>query len=80
MATGTPVTYKVTTVTTNTQFTGAATPVTGKTVSFETSIGYIGTVFVPDGVFSDQAAVRALIEDQVKLVAAAQMIAGSVSS
>lgn len=79
MAQGTPVSYKVTTVTTGTQFTGSATPVTGKTVSFETSTGYIGTVFVPDGVFADQAAVRQLIESEVKLVAAAQVIAGSVS-
>lgn len=79
MATGTPITYKVTGVTQDSQFTGASTPVTGKKVSFSTSTGYEGSVFVPDASFSDASQVRALIEDQVKLVAAAQSITGTLT-
>ena len=80
MATGTPITYKVTGVTQDSQFTGQATPVTGKRVQFSTNTGYDGAVFVPDAVFADAKAVQALIEGEVRLVYAAQMISGSVSS
>lgn len=79
MATGTPITYKVTGVTQDSQFTGQSTPVTGKRVQFSTSTGYEGAVFVPDAVFADASAVRGLIEDQVKLVAAAQAITGQLT-
>jgi hypothetical protein len=79
MATGTPITYKVTGVTQDSQFTGASTPVTGKKVMFSTSTGYEGSVFVPDASFSDPSQVRTLIEDQVKLVAAAQAITGTLT-
>lgn len=79
MATGTPITYKVTGVTQDSQFTGQSTPVTGKRVQFSTSTGYEGAVFVPDAVFADVSAVRGLIEDQVKLVAAAQAITGQLT-
>lgn len=79
MATGTPITYVVKGVTPDTQFSGTATPVTGKRVAFSTSTGYEGSVFVPDSVFRDQAAVRQMIEGEVKLVAAAQAIAGTVT-
>jgi hypothetical protein len=41
-------------------------------------VGYSGTVFVPDSVFADASAVRKLIEGEVKLVAAAQAIVGTV--
>jgi hypothetical protein len=79
MATGGPVSYTVTGVSPDTQFTGAATPVTGKRVAFSTTTGYEGAVFVPDGVFGDIAAVKQLIEGEVKKVAAAQVIAGTVT-
>jgi hypothetical protein len=79
MAQGTPITYKVTGVTQDSQFTGQATPVTGKRVQFSTSSGYDGSVFVPDSVFPDVAAVQRMIEGEVKLVAAAQSIAGNVT-
>lgn len=80
MATGTPITYKVTGVTQDSQFTGQATPVTGKRVQFSTNTGYDGAVFVPDAVFADANAVRRMIEGEVKLVAAAQTITGSLTS
>ncbi len=79
MATGTPITYQVTRVTPDTQYPPGEQPVPGKSVAFSTSVGYTGTVFVPDSVFSDQAAVKRMIEDQVKLVAAAQSISGSIT-
>lgn len=79
MAQDTPVTYRVTGVTQDTTFTGSSTPVTGKRVAFSTSTGYEGAVFVPDAVFSDVEAVRGLIEGEVKLVTAAQAIAGNLT-
>lgn len=79
MAQGAPITYKVTGVTQDSQFTGQATPVTGKRVSFTTSSGYEGSVFVPDSVFADHSAVRKMIEDQVKLVATAMGISGTLT-
>lgn len=80
MAAGAPITYKVTGVTQDSQFTGQSTPVTGKRVSFSTSSGYDGSVFVPDGVFADKDAVRRMIEGEVRIVAAAQAITGQLSS
>lgn len=79
MAQDTPVTYKVTGVTQDTSFSGSATPVTGKRVAFSTSTGYEGAVFVPDSVFADLEAVRGLIEGEVRVVAAAQAIAGNLT-
>lgn len=79
MAQGTPITYKVTGVTQDSQFTGQATPVTGKRVAFSTSSGYDGAVFVPDSIFGDVSAVQKLIEGEVRLVAAAQSIAGNIT-
>ena len=79
MAQDTPVTYRVTGVTPDTSFSGSATPVTGKRVAFSTSTGYEGSVFVPDSVFADLGAVRGLIEGEVRVVAAAQAIAGNLT-
>ena len=79
MAQGTPITYKVTGVTQDSQFTGQSTPVTGKRVAFETSSGYSGAVFVPDSVFQDKAAVVRMIEGEVRIVAAAQTISGQIT-
>jgi hypothetical protein len=73
------VTYEVTGVTPDTQFTGAATPVTGKRVSYSTSSGYNGAVFVPDGVFGDPSAVQAIIVGEVQQVTAVQNITGSLT-
>lgn len=72
------VSYAVTAVTDDTQFNGTSTPVPGKRVAFSTSAGYTGSVFVPDTVFGDKAAVVRLIEGQVKVVSAALDIAGNV--
>lgn len=79
MATGEPISYQVTRVTPDTQFPAGEQPVTGKLVAFSTSIGYSGSVFVPDSVFADQAAMRRMIEDQVMLVARARSISGTVT-
>lgn len=78
MATSAPITYQVTRVTPDTQYPPGEQPVTGKSVAFSTSVGYSGTVFVPDNVFADAAAVKRLIEGEVKLVAQAQAIMGTV--
>ncbi len=78
MATGTPVTYQVTAVIPETQYNTQGSPVTGKTVRYSTSLGYEGSVFVPDTVFSDLPAVRALIEGEVRMVAVAQALTGTV--
>jgi hypothetical protein len=79
MAQGDPVTYTVTAVAPETQFTSTATPLPGKRVSFSTSAGYDGGVFVPDSVFSDTAAVRDLIEGEVRKVTAALALTGTVT-
>jgi len=78
MAQPTQVTYQVTRVTADTQFPAGSTPVTGKSVAFSTSSGFSGSVFVPDSVFADKDAVTRLIEDQVRIIAQAQGIAGTV--
>ena len=78
MATGAAISYQVTRVTPDTRYPPGDQPVTGKSVAFTTSAGYSGTVFVPDSVFSDPAAIRRMIEAEVKLVAAAVAITGTV--
>lgn len=78
MAQGPPVTYQVTRVTPDTQFPVGEQPVKGQLVAFTTSTGYAGNVFVPDAVFADRAAVVQMIEAQVKLVAVAQAISGTI--
>lgn len=78
MATGTPITYQVTAVTPDTEFSGTSTPVKGKRVEFSTNTGYTGAVFVPAAVFADRVAVQRLIEGEVRMVAAAQAITGTI--
>jgi hypothetical protein len=79
MASGTPVTYTVTGITQETQFTAASNPIAGKRVTYQTSTGYEGTVFVPDSVFGDAGAVRQIIEGEVRKVAVAQSLSGTVN-
>ena len=78
MASGTPITYKVTGVTPETQYTPTATPIPGKKVTFQTSTGYEDAVFIPDTVFGDLDAVRQVIEGVITQVAAAQAITGTL--
>jgi hypothetical protein len=80
MANSTQITYKVTGVSQDSMFTGQATPVTGYRVQFTTSTGYDGAVFAPAATFADVAALRALIEGEVQMIAAAQAIAGNIGS
>ena len=79
MAAPASITYKVTGVTPETRYTPTATPVPGKRVTFTTSTGYEGSVFAPDTVFGDLDAVRQLVEGEVRTVAAAQAITGSLN-
>ena len=79
MSNGNPVTWKVTAVAPETQFNSSATPLPGKRVSFTTSIGYDGSVFVADSIFADTHAWRKIIEDEVMKVAAAQALTGTVN-
>ena len=79
MATGSPVTYRVSAVTADTQYNNQNAPVLGKQVTFELSTGYTGRIFVPDSVFGDVASVKGIIEGEVKMIAAAQAISGTVT-
>jgi len=78
MSNGNPVTYTVTGVTPDTHFSPTSTPIPGKQVAYSTSTGYEGSVFIPDTIFTDPAAVRLAVEGEVKAVAAVQGLAGTV--
>lgn len=78
MGQGPMITYTVSRVTPDTQFPPGEQPVKGQLVAYSTSTGYNGSVFVPDTIFADQSAVKRMIEAQVRLVAAAQAITGTV--
>ena len=78
MAAPAPITNQVTGVTPETQYTPTATPIPGKRVTFTTSTGYEDTVFIPDTVFGDPAAIRQVIEGVITQVAAAQAITGTL--
>lgn len=78
MAAPAPITYKVTGVIPDTTYTPTATPIPGKKVTFQTSTGYEDTVFIPDTVFSDTAAIQQVIEGVITQVAAAQAITGTL--
>ena len=79
MAQGDAVTYRVTGVTRMTAYsaTGVATP--GKQVSYTTSNGYDGQLFVADTDFGNPQKVRQLIEAEVKMVTAALSLSGTVT-
>jgi len=79
MASGAPVDYRVTGVAPETKYTATATPIPGKVVSYSTSTGYEGSAFVPDTVFGDLAAVRRIIEAEVRQVTAAQSLTGTIA-
>jgi hypothetical protein len=78
MGAGSQVTYQVTGVVAKTEFSPTNTPIPGKEVTFTTSTDYEGKVFIPDTVFGDLAAVRLAVESQVKMVAAAASLSGTV--
>ena len=73
-----PVTYQVTAVAPDIQFSPSGQQIPGKALTIETSTGYRGTVFVPSTLLGDTDRVKALIESEVSQVVAAQAIAGSV--
>lgn len=79
MAQGPQVGYEVTGVTQETKYGPNGAPIPGKNVSFQTSSGYAGTLFIADSIFSDTNAMRLAIEGEVKAVSAAMMIKGTVS-
>lgn len=78
MASGTPVSYSVTGVTQETKYNINGTPIPGKNVTFTTSTNYQGTIFIPDTVFGDLTAMRQAIDGEVKAVANAMMITGTI--
>lgn len=78
MADSQPVTWRITGVTPDTQYSQTAQPIPGKRVSFSTSTGYEGSIFVPDNVFGDKAAVAGLVAHEVQKVADVQAITGSL--
>lgn len=80
MAAAVPVTYQVTAISPDRQLNGQSDVVPGKRVTFKTSTGYEGTVFIPDSVFSDMNVVRQLVEAEAMLIAQAQQIAGTVTA
>ena len=79
MNTPAPVTYEVTSVAPDTDFSTAGSQIPGKRLTIVTSTGYTGTVFVPSTVLSDLTRVQSLIEDEVRKVAAVQAIKGTVT-
>ncbi|MGH9622519.1 MAG: hypothetical protein ACRD45_22780 [Bryobacteraceae bacterium] len=79
MASGNPIGYEVTDVTQETKYGLNGTPIPGKNVSFKTTSGYEGTLFIADTIFSDVTAMRQAIEGEARAVSAAMMIKGTVS-
>lgn len=79
MAQGNAVSYQVTGVTRMTAYsaTGVATP--GKQVTYTTSNGYEGQLFIADTDFGNAERVRQLIEAEVKMVTAALGLSGTVT-
>lgn len=78
MAQGAPVTWEVTDVTQETKYGLNGTPIPGKNVTFKTSTGYQGTLFIPDSVFADVTAMRQAVDGEVRAVTAAQGLSGRV--
>jgi hypothetical protein len=70
--------YQVTALSPKIEYGSQGQPVAGKQVTFTTSTGYEGTVFVPDSVLANVDRVRAIVEDEVRTVVAAQQIAGTI--
>ena len=79
MTQGNPVTYQVTGVVRHVAYsaTGVSTP--GKLVSYTTNNGYDGQVFIADTDFGNTTKVRQMIEAEVRMVAAAQSLTGTVT-
>lgn len=79
MAQGNAVSYRVTGVQRQTAYsaTGVATP--GKQVTYTTSNGYEGQLFIADADFGNPERVRQLIEAEVKMVTAALGLSGTVT-
>jgi hypothetical protein len=73
-----PVTYQVTAVVPAVQYGSQGQQIAGKTLTFTTSTGYEGAVFIADNVLGDVDRVKAAIEAEVRIVAAAQQIAGTI--
>lgn len=79
MAQGNAVTYQVTGVQRQTAYsaTGVATP--GKQLTYKTSNGYDGELFIADTDFGNPDKVRQLIEAEIKMVSAALGLSGTVT-
>lgn len=79
MAQGNAVSYQVTGVSRQTAYsaTGIATP--GKQLTYKTSNGYDGQLFIADADFGNPEKVRQLIEAEIKMVSAALGLSGTVT-
>jgi len=71
------VSWTVTSQSPSTKFGPDGNPIEGKDVNFETTIGYKGTVFIPDSVYGDPSAVRQMIASEVQTVAAIHGLSGT---
>ena len=78
MATGTPVTYKITAIVADTQYNSQNAPVTGRKVTYEVSNGYTDSVFISNADFGDMTMVKRRVEAEVRAVAAAYGLTGTV--
>lgn len=79
MGQGTPVTWEVTNITQETKFGMNGTPIPGKNVTFKTSTGYEGTLFIADSIFTDVNAVRLAIDGEVRAVTNALTVKGTLN-
>lgn len=75
-----PVTYEVTAVAPDVQFSPTGSQIPGKQLTISTSTGYTGTVFVPANVLQDLDRVTAIVEDEVRKVAAVQAVKGTIQA
>lgn len=71
--------YQVTAVTPDITFGPNGQQIPGKQLTFTTTTGYQGTLFVPASVIDDLPTVTALIEAEVRRVANVQQISGTIS-
>lgn len=74
------ITWQVTNQEPAQEFPTNGNPVTGKRITFTTSTGYSGTVFVPDPVYAQPDQVKEIIANEVRRVVAIHTLTGTVSA
>lgn len=76
---GQQITWNVVSQSPTQKFDSNGNPIDGKTVTFKTSTGYEGSLFVPDPVYAQPDQVKEMILGEVKRVAAIHALSGSVT-